>query len=200
MSSNLPTLTAAEALARLLEGNRRFAAAKTLHPHQDATRRSEVLAGQNPFAVILTCSDSRVPPEILFDQGIGDLFVIRTAGNVVDKVGLGSIEYAVAHLGVRLVVVLGHQHCGAVKAACADGEAEGHIASIVKIIQTSVEKARESEAVEDLPAAVVDLNARHVADRLRENEPVLQPLAAAGQVSIIAARYDLDTGNVVLLD
>ncbi len=199
MSSTTPGLTAQEALARLMEGNARFAAAAVQHPHQDLARRAAVVAGQKPFAAVLTCSDSRVPPEILFDQGIGDLFVIRTAGNVFDKVSLGSIEYAVAHLGIKLVLVLGHQHCGAVKAACAAGEAEGHIASILEIILPSVEKARSSGAA-DLPAAVVDLNAGCIAARLRENEPVLRPLVTAQQISIVAARYDLDSGKVVLLD
>jgi carbonic anhydrase len=122
-------------LARLEEGNRRAASNHSTHPHASSARRGEVAQSQSPFAVIVSCSDSRVPPELLFDQGYGDLFVIRIAGNVVEDTALGSIEYAVEHLGAKLLVVLGHERCGAVKATVDGGEAPGHIGSIVNAIK-----------------------------------------------------------------
>lgn len=106
-------------------------------------RRSELIAGQNPFAIIVGCSDSRIPPEVIFDQGLGDIFVIRTAGQVMDNVSIGSIEYAVEHLGVPLVVVLGHDGCGAVTAATEGGEVPGHLDSLVNFILPAVGQARE---------------------------------------------------------
>src|SRR5947208_9005654 len=112
-----PAVDPAEAIDKLKEGNGRYASGKLQHPGQTTERRAELTKDQHPFAVIVSCSDSRVPPEIVFDQGLGDLFVVRVAGNVIDDHGLGSIEYAVDHLGARLIVVLGHQSCGAVKAA-----------------------------------------------------------------------------------
>src|SRR5437870_542082 len=128
-----------QALQRLRNGNRRYAAMKALRPHQTRARRTSLAKGQQPFAVVVSCADSRVPPEIIFDQGLGDLFVLRVAGNIVDDHSLGSIEYAVDHLAVRLIVVLGHQRCGAVKAAketiAAKGEAPAHIQSLVTAIQ-----------------------------------------------------------------
>ncbi len=131
-----------QALQTLLDGNKRFAAGRQLHPNQGKERRDEVAKGQKPFAIIVGCSDSRIPPEILFDQGIGDLFIIRLAGNIVDDMALGSIEYAADHLGSRLVVVLGHSKCGAVTATAQGGEAHGHIGSIVKAIAPAVDRAK----------------------------------------------------------
>src|SRR5207253_8806048 len=112
-----PAVAPAEAIAKLKEGNGRYASGRLQRSGQRTERRAELTKDQHPFAVIVSCSDSRVPPEIVFDQGLGDLFVVRVAGNVIDDHSLGSIEYAVDHLGVRLIVVLGHQSCGAVKAA-----------------------------------------------------------------------------------
>ena len=112
-----PTVAPAEAISKLKEGNGRYAGGNLQHPGQTTERRAELAKSQYPFATIVSCSDSRVPPEIVFDQGLGDLFVVRVAGNVVDDHALGSIEYSVDHLGVRLIVVLGHQSCGAVQAA-----------------------------------------------------------------------------------
>lgn len=129
---NPSTPCAEEALQARREGNRRFATGQAIHPHQDAARREEVRPGQRPFAAILSCSDSRVPPEVIFDWGVGDLFVVRTAGHGVDDVALGSIEYAVEHLGVPLLVVLGHTRCGAVTAALHGDEAPGHIAAVIR--------------------------------------------------------------------
>jgi carbonic anhydrase len=130
-----------------------------------------VVTGQHPFAVILTCSDSRVPPEVIFDQGIGDLFVIRNAGNIVDDVVIGSIEYAVEHLHTPLVIVLGHQQCGAVTAALKGGKATGHIASVIEKILPAVADARKQPGDSLLNA--IDANVARMVNELRASHPVL---------------------------
>jgi carbonic anhydrase len=178
----------------LVAGNRRYVSGHPVWPHQSVSRREEVAGGQHPIAVVLSCSDSRVPPEIVFDQGLGDLFVVRVAGNVVDDNALGSIEYAVEHLGPRLIVVLGHQKCGAVAAAVAGGNAEGHVDSIVKAIQPAVAAARNEKG--DLVDNAVRENVRHVVDELDSSQPVLAGLVGDGKVKVIGARYDLGTGKV----
>ena len=134
--------------------------------------RKELEAGQHPFAVILSCADSRFPPELLFDQGLGDLFVVRVAGNIVDDAVLGSIEYAVTHLGAKLVMVLGHEKCGAVSAAVEGGMAAGHISALVAAIQPSVEASGKEPG--DRVHSCVIANARRVAQQVRESEPVLK--------------------------
>jgi carbonic anhydrase len=182
-----------DALARLKEGNARFATSTVSTEKPTAAKRAETAQAQHPFAIILACADSRTAPEIVFDQNIGDLFVIRTAGNLVDDHALGSIEYAVAHLGARLVLVLGHQRCGAVKAALDSDTAPGHVQSLVRDIQPAVKamKGKEGDAT-DLVAAE---NARLMAARIRR-EANLGELAK--QVRIISGVYDLDTGKVEL--
>jgi len=135
-------ISADEGLQKLVEGNQRYLSEKFLTDRYTGARRAEVAKGQHPFAIILSCSDSRVPPEILFNQGIGDLFVVRTAGHVADDDAVGSIEYAVEHLGVRLIMVLGHERCGAVDATVKGGEAPGHIAKVVEAVKPAVEKAK----------------------------------------------------------
>ena len=186
-----------QALQTLIEGNKRFAAMNATHPNQGKERRDEVKGGQKPFAVIVGCSDSRIPPEILFDQGIGDIFVIRLAGNVVDDTALGSIEYAVDHLGTRLVVVLGHAKCGAVTAATQGGEAHGHIGSIVQLIIPAVEQARAKSG--DLIDNSIKENARLVAATISSSKPVLSKMAEDGKIAVVPAYYDIDTGMVELL-
>lgn len=185
------SLGAAESLTRLQEGNRRYAAAQVTEGKAVAVRRAEVAQTQHPFAIIVGCADSRTAPELLFDQNLGDLFVVRTAGNLVDDHALGSIEYAVAHLGARLIVVLGHERCGAVAAAIASDTAPGHINSLVHDIHPAV------EAVKGLPgdrlANTVLENAREVAGKIR-SEAKLGDLGS--QVKITSAVYDLDTGVV----
>ncbi len=185
-------------LSDLLDGNRRYASGASLHPHQSAYRRAEILGGQQPFAAILTCSDSRVPPEIIFDCGLGDLFVIRVAGNVLDDVVLGSIEYAVEHLGVELVMVLGHSRCGAVTAAAAGGHAHGHIASLTERIRPAIE--RTVAAGGDVIDAAITANVKLAVAELRASQPTLAHLIAAGKLRIAGARYELETGLVVMLD
>ena len=194
-----PAVAHAEAIAKLKEGNGRYASGKLQHPGQTTERRAELTKDQHPFAVIVSCSDSRVPPEIVFDQGLGDLFVVRVAGNVIDDHGLGSIEYAVDHLGARLIVVLGHQSCGAVKAAketiAAKSKAPGHIQSLVTAIQPAVEATAKSDL-----GATVEANVKNVVQALRTSTPILKPKVDSGEVQVIGGYYSLDTGAVTFLD
>jgi carbonic anhydrase len=180
-----------EALTRLKNGNVRFVTAKVSDGKPVAARRAETAQEQHPFAVILGCADSRTSPEIIFDQNIGDVFVDRNAGNLVDDHTLGTIEYAVEHLGVRLIVVLGHERCGAVSAAVASGEAPGHIQSVVRDIQPAVQAVKGGQG--DTVHRAVAENARRMAERIRK-EAVFGDLAK--EVHIIPAVYDLDTGKV----
>lgn len=186
-----PSMGADAALTKLKEGNARFTNSKVSEGKPNAARRAETAQSQHPFAIIVGCADSRTPPELIFDQNIGDLFVSRSAGNLVDDHALGSIEYAVEHLGARLVVVLGHKRCGAVIAALAGDSAPGHVQSLVRDIQPAVKavKGKEGDATE---LAVAE-NARLMAARVK-NEANLGELAK--EVRIISAVYDLDTGKV----
>lgn len=197
--SEQPAVAPAEAISKLKEGNGRYTSGNLQHPGQTTERRAELAKDQHPFAVILSCSDSRVPPEIVFDQGLGDLFVVRVAGNVIDDHGLGSIEYAVDHLGARLIVVLGHQSCGAVKAAketiAAKGKAPGHIQSLV----TAIKPVVEATAKDDLDTTV-KANVKHVVQALRSSTPILKAKVDSGEVQVIGGYYSLDTGAVSLLD
>jgi carbonic anhydrase len=179
------------ALAKLKEGNARFANRKVSESKPTAARRAETAQAQHPFAIILGCADSRTSPEIVFDQNIGDLFVVRTAGNLVDEHGLGSIEYAVDHLGARLIVVLGHKRCGAVVAALASDTAPGHVESLVRDIQPAVQ-ATKGKAGDATDLAIAE-NARLMAEKIRK-EANLGDLAK--DVKIIPAIYDLDSGKV----
>lgn len=190
-------MNAAEALHRLMAGNARYAAGKATRPDQTVARRNSLAQGQKPFAIIVSCSDSRVPPEIVFDQGLGDLFVIRVAGNVVDDHALGSIEYAAEHLGVRLVLVLGHEKCGAVSAAVEGGETTGHVSSIVEAIKPAIEKV--GNAPGDRVDLVVRANALDVAEAIRSSKPILDHLSSGGELTVSAARYDLNSGRVEIL-
>jgi carbonic anhydrase len=189
----------ADALARLKAGNQRFIAGKLQHPHQNPKRRTELATGQRPFAIVLGCADSRTPPEVLFDQGLGDLFVIRVAGNVVDDHVLASIEYAVDHLGAQLIVVLGHQRCGAVQAAKetldSKAEAPAHINSLVAAIQPAVEATRGADL-----ESTVKANTGNVVQSLRSSEPALKKEVEAGAITVLGAYYDLDTGAVVFTE
>jgi carbonic anhydrase len=186
-----------EAIEALLAGNRRYAAGKAIHPHQSPEHRREVASAQHPAAIVLSCSDSRVPPEIVFDQGLGDLFVVRTAGHVVDDVALASLEYAVEHLGVTLLVVLGHSGCGAVAAAIHGGEHSGHLGHLVELIRPAVERAKEDPG--DLLDRAVRENVAQVVAGLRAAEPVLAKRVRKGELAVVGARYDLQSGLVELL-
>ena len=189
----------AEAISRLKDGNSRYTNGNQQHPHQSTEQRVELIKSQHPFATIVSCSDSRVPPEIVFDQGLGDLFIVRVAGNVINDEGLGSVEYSVDHLGTRLILVLGHQSCGAVKAAretiAAKGKAPGHIESLVRAIKPAV----EATAKDDLETTV-KANVKNVVNALRSSTPILKPKVDSGELRVLGAYYSLDTGAVSFLD
>lgn len=190
-------VTADSALAELRAGNEHHVAHRYQHPHEAAERKRQLVAGQNPHAEILSCSDSRVPPEIIFDQGLGDLFVVRVAGNVASDTELASLEYGAEHLHVPLLVVLGHQHCGAVTAAIQGGEAEGHLSALVNLLRPAVEKSRglPGDAVENAVKANVEL----VVKQLRASTPVLAKLVSQGRLKVIGGVYSLETGKVTWL-
>ena len=186
-----------QSLKKLLDGNKRCVACNQQNPRQDARRRREVSKGQKPFAVIVGCSDSRIPPELIFDQGLGDLFVVRLAGNIVDALALGSIEYAVEHLGTKLVVVLGHGKCGAVTAATQGSDAPGHVGAIVKAIQPAVKKVRKLPG--DLVDNAIRANVTLVADKIKASKPILSEMAEMGEIKVIGAYYNIESGAVELL-
>ena len=200
---------ALEAVARLRVGNRRFAAGEpTLTALSTAARRNEVAAGQAPFAVILGCSDSRVPAELVFDQGLGELFVIRVAGNVVAPSQVGSVEFAAEQFGTRLAVVLGHSRCGAIMAALDQltrqaefGSAD--LGSIVDRVRPSVETLLATELRHDREALVAEAVRAHVrasADHLRHGSKVLEQLIAEERLLVVGAEYSLDSGLVEFFD
>jgi carbonic anhydrase len=195
-----PGISADEALRTLKAGNARYVEDKPQHPHQDRARRALTAAqGQHPLAAVLTCSDSRVPAEIIFDQGIGDLFVVRVAGNVAATDEIGSIEYAVDVRAVPLVVVLGHTQCGAVGAVLDDNKLSPNIANLVAPIKPAVDKAREDnpDAAKDvlLKAAITDNVWQAVDDILRQS-PIIREKIKDNQVQVVGALYDLDSGQV----
>jgi carbonic anhydrase len=188
-----------QALARLKEGNKRFVSGKSSKPRQDATRIKEVAEGQSPFATIVGCSDSRVPNEIIFDQGLGDLFIVRTAGQVSTYASWGSIEFAEEVLGTKLIVVLGHTKCGAVNAAVNIAEVPGHIVTLINAIKPAVEKARKKEPAVLLDAAIRE-NILMQVELLKGLEPVLAKRVREGSITIIGALYDLNSGTVEFLE
>jgi carbonic anhydrase len=191
-------LTPDQALTQLLHGNERFVAGWPDHPNQSARRRREVSdTGQQPYAIILSCADSRVPPEIIFDQGLGDVFVIRVAGNVLDEVILGTIEYAVEHLHTPLVMVLGHDKCGAVTAAVERVPTNNHVQAVVDALQPALTLAEAQEG--DRVSTAIDANIRYAVKTLHASEPVLLGACAAGNLRIVGARYNLDTGEVKVI-
>jgi carbonic anhydrase len=191
-------LTPTQARQRLDAGNLRFVSGHLQHPRQDPDARNALANGQQPFALILGCSDSRVGPELIYDQGLGDLFVVRVAGNLVNDQNLGSIEYAVEHLHVPLIVVLGHQRCGAIAAArevvSAHSHAEGHLQSLVDALRPAVEATLGQDAESTCQA-----NVRDVVAALRASEPVLTSRIRSGAVAVIGAYYDLESGAVSVL-
>lgn len=200
-------LSAKEALTRLREGNQRFTSdLRSLESLLSHTRRSELADGQTPFAVILGCSDSRVPAETVFDQGLGDLFVIRVAGNIVAPSQVGSIEFAAEHFGTRLVIVLGHSHCGAVDATISQLENPGPSASVG--LQSIVDRVRPSVETLisaglsgcELSDAAVKANVRSSVDKLRHGSVLLENLIDEDGLVIIGAEYDLSTGKVEFFD
>jgi carbonic anhydrase len=195
----LPRPTPEEALDRLITGNQRFAAGAPSRPNQDGHRRDLLTNGQEPFAVVLGCADSRVPAELVFDQGLGDLFVCRTAGPVVDHAILGSVEFAVEHLHVPLIVVLGHERCGAVTAAAqmAAGayEPTGAVRDLVeRVLPVAMIAAREGGSPEEQISRAVALNVQRVIDVLLDRSRLLTDAVADGSVGLVGAVYELDGG------
>ena len=188
-----------------MDGNLHFIANQlTIKDSSGPGTRQALAAGQRPYAIILSCSDSRVPPEIIFDKGLGEIFVVRVAGNIPDPIVLGSIEYAAEHFGCPLIVVLGHTRCGAVTAAVhAEGHPHGNIGAIVKAIAPAVKQARKAaknSGESDLVESAIDDNIKLVAKSLVKQSTVIQSLVDAGKIKIAGAKYDLDDGTVKLLE
>jgi len=187
-------------LQKLEEGNKRFTAGKPMHPDETLERLRELKKGQHPFAIVVSCSDSRVPAELVFDQGLGDIFSIRTAGNVIGDYELGSIEYAVEHLDCKLIVVMGHKGCGAVKAftdSKGNYDQPDHIKSIVEYIANEQE---EKKLVTDNTLTydkAIDANVEHGVTFLKTSEPILKERFDQKKVSIVGALYNIETGKVV---
>ncbi|BCW05118.1 carbonic anhydrase [Arthrobacter sp. NtRootA1] len=198
----MPTyLTPALAWRRLQEGNERFVAGESLHPNQDASRRSSLIENQNPFAVIFGCSDSRLAAEIIFDLGLGDAFVVRTAGQVIDDAVLGSLEYSIAELRVPLIVILGHDSCGAVtatKAAVQTGEMPaGFIRDLVERITPSVLTSLRNDQ-EDVNDMVVE-HVKQTSARLADSSRVISDAIDDGRVAVVGLSYKLDEGRAALV-
>lgn len=202
-SDHSATITAEEALQKLMEGNERFVSGQVRHAHQAADWRSHLTEGQHPFATILACSDSRVPPELVFDQGFGDLFVVRVAGNIIDGDILGSIGYAIIHLNTPLVVVLGHEGCGAVTAALKmiDGQAHethyiaGLLNHIIPGLGDLAEQAEEKARVD----AAVEQNVRSSAAKLQDVWNRSEHLKNKS-VTLKQAVYELESGRVRFIE
>jgi carbonic anhydrase len=192
-----PAAVCTEALEKLVAGNHRYAAMRQVHPRQTLAHRNTLVDGQHPFAVILSCSDSRVPSELIFDQGLGDLFIVRMAGHVVDDLVLASIEYAVYALEVPLVMVLGHAQCGAVASALTDKPMPGNIGQLVQHIHAAVESVRGQPG--ELLENAVRANSRLCAAQIMASSTVIQEAVQAGRVLVVPAFYDLSSGHVELL-
>ncbi len=190
-------MTANQALDSLIDGNRRYVEGELLHPHTDSEYRNTLQGGQHPFAVILSCADSRVVPELLFDQGLGDLFVIRVAGNIAKDKVLGSIEYAVKFLGSKLVVVLGHESCGAVKASLGSDDPGGHISKIIEKIKPAVYMAKKMEG--DLLTNAIKNNAHIVSEEIKESQPILAKAISEDGLKVVPAYYELSSGKVIFM-
>ncbi len=209
-----PGLSPDEALQKLMDGNKRYVENKLTNVAKiDSATRTSLAKSQKPYAIILSCSDSRVPPELVFDKGLGEIFVVRVAGNIPDPVVLGSIEYAAEHLGSPLVMVLGHERCGAVTATVdAKGKSTGsaNIDAIVKAIEPNVKlAARDCDACKgekrcaetkksEFVECVIDANVKNVAASLTKRSKILRHLVEEKKVKIVAAKYDLDDGTVTL--
>lgn len=186
------------AVNKLVEGNQRFVNSATVCHEDWSAKRMAQSKGQAPFAVIVTCSDSRVPPEIIFDQALGDIFVIRVAGNVVDDFAIGSIEYGVSVLGANLVLVLGHSNCGAVEGALKGLKFDNHIQEVLNAIQPAIENTKGDSG--NLLEKAIKANVRNVENKLRNSKPLLANLLNQKRLAILGAYYDLASGKVEFLD
>ncbi|MBC1219481.1 carbonic anhydrase [Nostoc sp. UCD121] len=195
-STSAESLTPDAALQKLIEGNQRFVDHQPQYPDQSALRLQEVAQAQHPFATILSCADSRVPAEIVFDQGIGDIFDVRIAGNIATHEAIGSIEYAVVLLGSPLLMVMGHERCGAVTAAVQKESLPGDISTFVKAIKPALKRVKNQpgDAVENGVVA----NVQYQIERLQKSK-LLSEQVQSGKLKIVGGRYDLDTGRVSII-
>lgn len=193
----MENLNSKEALGKLMEGNNRFTFEIAKHPNQTRNRIFEIAKEQKPFAVVIGCSDSRIPPEIIFDQGLGDLFTIRVAGNTVGNVCIGSVEYAVEHLGIQLVMVLGHQRCGVLKAAASGDDVHHHLGSLVSTAKVAIEKAKGKKGC--LIDNAVKENVKLLIKKLESDSEVIHKYIEDNRLKIVGAYYSLDTGRVEIL-
>jgi carbonic anhydrase len=191
-----------EALQKLMNGNKRFVSGTLAQKDVSAKKREELTKGQKPFATVLTCSDSRVSPELLFDQGLGDVFVIRVAGNVVDPIALGSIEYAAEHLNCPLLIILGHSKCGAVTATLeAKGKPEGNIGAIVKKIMPAADAAKKKGGTKDeiLETAIKE-NVKNVYSDIMKKSTIIDHLVQEGKLMVVGGEYNITTGKVEMIE
>ena len=182
-----------EAISELLQGNQRFVRQKTINPNQDRLRLVQVSQAQSPFACVLTCADSRLPPEIIFDRGLGDLFVVRDAGNIATAGEIGSLEYGVSVLGAKAIVVMGHENCGAVQAAMELGATTGFIGSIINEILPAIQMSKDQpgDRVNNAVIANVMLQKQKV-----QTSPVISQLTQENKIKVVGALYNLQTGRV----
>jgi len=189
-----------EALSRLKEGNTRYIGGAAVGPRQDAARRHETtVGGQHPFATVLTCADSRVPVEVVFDQGVGDIFTVRVAGNVANTDEIGTIEYGAEHLGVPLVVVLGHTKCGAVTAVVKNEHVTENIGKLVAPIVPAVDGVKKRFASADMDELIsrsIEANVWQAIADMYAKSPLLKKMAADGKIKVVGALYDIDSGDV----
>jgi len=196
-------ISADAAISTLKDGNDRYVAGKPQHPNQGPDRRQlTTREGQHPFVSVLSCSDSRVPLEVIFDVGVGDIFVIRVAGNVANVDEVASIEYGVDHLYTPLLVVLGHTHCGAVTAVVQNAETHGHIATLVKSIVPAVAAAKKSHPTakgEELVNAAITANVWQAIEDLFKSSPITVGRVKDGKLQVVGAMYDIDSGKVTLM-
>lgn len=198
MGNRVNELSAKEARKLLDEGNARYQSIKNMeYPNISQARRTETKGGQWPFAIVLSCADSRVIPETIFDRGIGDLFVMRVAGNIAEDQILASIEYAIMNLNTKLIVVMGHEKCGAVGASMGDGPFPGHISSLVDMIKPAVTVAKSMGGDDDTVLKnAVELNAKIVAGNIRSSQDVINEYVVKHDVEVVSAYYELESGKV----
>jgi len=185
------------ALQKLIKGNKEYMAEKSSDSNKSLKRRQEVMDEQNPFAVILSCSDSRVPPSVIFNQGIGDLFVIRTAGNTIDDLVIGSIEYAIENLGVQLIMVMGHKKCGAIDSAIQETTSLGHMSSFVETIKPAIENMDKD--LMDKWNNASKMNVLNIVERLSLSDPILSKKIKENNLKIVGSFYHLDSGLVEII-
>ncbi|MDT0685301.1 carbonic anhydrase [Autumnicola psychrophila] len=188
-------MTKDEVLNRLKEGNERFTADKRENKLQDKSRREELTKGQSPYAIVLSCADSRVVPELAFDSGLGELFTVRVAGNVANSSSIASMEYAVAHLGTEIIVVMGHESCGAVTAAMSGGDNGYNLNHLLSHIAPAISASGKDAPVND----VVKKNAQLTAEELKTRSTIIKEASESGKVKIVPAYYNLDSGKVDFL-